>query len=96
MPLRKLLNLRMIQSLANANANLCFMAPRASSGQAISSLTIESQPESEQFRALVMVEENPKGIIHWDLAVKGERHPRCSMESNPGLVVGLSCDRQMC
>ena len=42
--------------------------------------------QSEQFQAFLRLEENPQGENHLSLAVKGERHPTCSLESesNPG------------
>ena len=49
------------------------------------------QFQSEQFRTLLRLEENPKGKTK-ALAVKGERHPTCSLDSNPG----RNGERQTC
>ena len=61
--------------------NSCLMSLRSVSGQASLGFITQSPSESEHFPALV---ENLKGKPQ-ALAVKGEKHPTYSPESNPRL-----------
>ena len=66
-----------------------FTSPRTSSGQA-------SQPyETVPIGTILSPSEGgrkPRGENHQALAVKGERHPTCGLELNPG----CSGERRMC